>query len=314
MKPFDFSQYDPILEQAIINSVRRLEKTLTQKVPLSKSYIRDWLKYLSGTEDPADYYRHVPISPMFWFPWFLERALTQTPHPALQADLVDSTVNGYYYIRLIDNLADHHATVDLELLPVLGIFHTQFQLPYQKYFDHTHPFWEFFSTTWFHSADVTIIDTRSMQQDQTQFMEIAAQKICAIKIPLAAVAYFYNHSELIQPWSQLVDDFGRWHQMYSDLFHWHEDLSQGVTTYFLSEAQKRKTTNESLADWVLRKGFQWGLQVLDNWMIDVQRQARQLNNNDLAHYLAYRQASTRKSGQEVLTALQSASKISSLLL
>ena len=314
MNPSDFSQYAPILERAITDSVNRLEVTLTKKLPLSKSYISDWLKYLSGTEDPADYYRHVPISPMFWFPWFLESALTQTSYPTLQADLVESTVNGYYYIRLIDNLADHHTTVELELLPLLGIFHTHFQMPYQKYFDYTHPFWEFFSVTWFHSADVTIMDTKSLQQDQTQFMEIAAQKICAIKIPLAAVAYYYNHPELIRPWSQLVDDFGRWHQMCSDLFHWHEDLSQGVTTYFLSEAQKRKNTNESLADWVLREGFQWGMEVLDNWMTNVQSKACQLNNDDLINYLTYRQASTWKSGQEVLTALQSASKISSLFL
>jgi len=314
MKKADFIRYDPILEQAITDSIYRLEETLTQKLPLSRSYIRGWLKYLSGTENPADYYHLVPISPMFWFPWFMEQSLTPTPHPTLQADLVDSTINGYYYIRLIDNLVDHHATVELELLPVLGIFHTQFQLPYQKYFDHTHLFWEFFTKTWFHSADVTIADSRSVRQDRTQFMEIAAQKICAIKIPLAAVAYFYNHSELIQPWSQLVTNFGRWHQMNSDLFHWNEDLSQGVNTYFLSEAKKRKSTNESPADWILREGFQWGLTILDDWMTDAQDQASQLNSKGLMHFLAYRQESTRKSGQEIVSVLQTASKISSLLL
>jgi len=314
MKKADFIRYDPILEQAITDSIYRLEETLTQKLPLSRSYIRGWLKYLSGTENPADYYHLVPISPMFWFPWFMEQSLTPTPHPTLQADLVDSTINGYYYIRLIDNLVDHHATVELELLPVLGIFHTQFQLPYQKYFDHTHLFWEFFTKTWFHSADVTIADSRSVRQDRTQFMEIAAQKICAIKIPLAAVAYFYNHSELIQPWSQLVTNFGRWHQMNSDLFHWNEDLSQGVNTYFLSEAKKRKSTNESHADWILREGFQWGLTILDDWMTDAQDQASQLNSKGLMHFLAYRQESTRKSGQEIVSVLQTASKISSLLL
>ena len=313
MKSPDFSRYNPILERAITDAVRGLEMTLAQQMPLSNSHISDWLKYLAGTEDPADYYRQVPISPMFWFPWFLETALSPTPNPTLQKDLIDSTVNGYYYIRLIDNLTDHHATIEQEILPALGIFHTRFHRPYQKYFSHSHPFWEFFSTTWFHSADVTIIDTKSVEQDLTHFMEIAAHKICAIKIPLAAVAYYYDTPELIQPWAQLVDNFGRWHQMYSDLFHWHEDMSQGVTTYFLSEAQKQKSTNESSADWILREGFQWGLDVLDNWMADVQGLASQLDNKDLARYLTYRQASTRSSGQEVLAALQSASKISSLL-
>jgi hypothetical protein len=314
MRVSDFSQYDPTLERAITGAVRRLEMTLDRQLPLSKSYLRNWLTYLSGTEDPADYYRHVPISPMFWFPWFLEKGLAQKPSLTLQADLVDSTVNGYYYIRLIDNLVDHHATVEMELLPALGIFHTQFQRPYQKYFDDAHPFWKFFTATWFHSADVTMKDTRCVQQDQAQFLEIAAQKICAIKIPLAAVAYFYNRPEQIEPWSQLVDDFGRWHQMNSDIFHWHEDLSHGVTTYFLSEARKQKSANESPADWVLREGFQWGLNILDLWMADVLEQARNLNNENLIHYLSFRRSSTRKSGQEVRTALQSASKLSSLLL
>ncbi len=314
MKAPDFSRYHPTLERAITSAVHRLEQTLDQHLPLSKSFLKDWLKYLSGTKDAADYYRHMPISPMFWFPWFLEKSFTKTPIPALQADLVESTVNGYYYIRLIDNLTDHHATVELELLPALGIFHTQFQQPYQKYFDHAHPFWEFFRATWFHSADVTIMDTKSVQPDQKQFIERAAQKICAIKIPLAAVAYVYDRPEDIQPWSQLVDDFGRWHQMNSDLFHWHEDLSQEVPTYFLFEAQSRKTTGESPADWVLREGFQWGLNLLEVWMAGVLEQARKLNNQDLIEYLLYRQAASRKAGQEVLTALPSASMLRSFLL
>lgn len=314
MKPLDFSQYDPTLQYAITDAVGRIERALATQMPLSKSYVRDWLTYLSGTDNPADYYHRVSISPMFWFPWFLEKMLNSDFTSPLQPDLVYSTINGYYYIRLIDNLSDHHATVELEILPSLGFFHTQFQMPYQKYFVHDHPFWDFFRDVWFHSADVTILDTKSVEQNQSQFRQIASQKICAIKIPLAAVAYRYGHPELIPPWAQLVDRFGCWHQMHSDIFHWHEDLSEGVATFFLSEAHRRKLADESPTDWVLREGFQWGLELLDEWMAEIQALAPALGNEELKQYLTYRQSNTRKAGREVIKALNSASKISSLLL
>ncbi|MBI5030989.1 MAG: hypothetical protein HZB51_10710 [Chloroflexi bacterium] len=309
----DFSRYDPTLSDAITNALANIGAALERLMPLSGPFVRDWLKYLAGTNEPADYYHQVPISPMFWFPWFLEKALHPNPDSSFQSDLVYSTINGYYYIRLIDNLTDHHATVELSLLPALGFFHTQFHLPYQKYFVADHPFWNFFATVWFHSADVTMMDAKMVEQDQTQFRQIAAQKICAIKIPLAAVCYQYGQPALIAPWAQFVDSFGGWHQMYSDLFHWHEDASQATETFFLSEARRRKLAHESVADWVIREGFQWGLDCLNEWMTEVQTQAHKLDNADLLHYLNYRQTTARAAGAEVIAALQSASKLSSLL-
>ena len=311
MKPHDFSRYDPVLEQAIAGAASRIETMLTTQIPLSRVYVIDWLRFLSGSDDLADYYRNVPISPMFWFPRFLEKSLNPDSSP-LQPDLVYSTINGYYYIRLIDNLMDRHATTELEILPALGFFHTQFQSPYQKYFPYHHPFWDFFRTVWFHSADVTIMDAKSTDHDQQQFFEIASKKISAIKIPLAAVAHHYEHPELIEPWSRFVDSFGRWHQMHSDVFHWHEDLSQGVETFFLWSAHQRKSADESVIDWALREGFQWGLEILNQWMAENMTLARNLESSDLTEYLVYRHNKTQEAGQKVIQALQSAKKISSL--
>jgi hypothetical protein len=311
MKLHDFSRYDPVLEQAIAGAVSRIETTLTTQIPLSRLYVLNWLRFLSGSDDLADYYRNVPISPMFWFPRFLEQSLNRDSSP-LQPDLVYSTINGYYYIRLIDNLMDRHATTELDILPALGFFHTQFQTPYQRYFPYHHPFWDFFKTVWFHSADVTIMDAKSLDHDQQQFFEIASKKICAIKIPLAAVAHHYGHPELIEPWSQFVDSFGRWHQMHSDVFHWHEDLAQEVETSFLWSAHQHKSADESITDWILREGFQWGLNILDNWMNETQELARNLKSSDLMQYIMHRRRMTQRAGQKVTKALQSAKKISSL--
>src|SRR5712691_8697082 len=98
----DFSRYDPILSLAITDAVSKICAALERWMPLSGPQVSDWLKYLAGTDEPADYYHHVPISPMFWFPWFLEKTLHPNPDSTLQSDLVYSTINGYYYIRLID--------------------------------------------------------------------------------------------------------------------------------------------------------------------------------------------------------------------
>lgn len=313
MKSTDFSQYDPTLRQAINKAIVRIESTLAGHLPLSGPHVGAWLKYLSRTGSAADYYHQVPISPMFWFPRFLEKTFDPGSPSVLQEDLVYSTINGYYYIRLIDNLMDHHAAKELDILPSLGFFHTEFQTPYQKYFAYDHPFWELFREVWFHAADVTTIDARLTEQSLEQFNEIASQKICAIKIPAAAVAYYYGHREVIPAWSEFVDSFGRWHQMHSDVFHWHEDLSQGVQTFFLSSARQRKSAEEPLMDWMLREGFRQGLDLLDEWMAGLQHQALSLGSKELSQYLTYRQKMTRKEGLQALKGLGVATKISSLL-
>ena len=313
MKSANFSQYDPVLGQAIDDAVGRIEKSIAEHMPLSRPHVSAWLRHLSGTSNPADYYHQVPISPMFWFPRFLEKSFGPDDSYELQADLVYSTINGYYYIRMIDNLMDHHASDELEILPLLGFFHTQFQTPYQKYFASDHLFWNLFQEVWFHAVDVTIMDARLHELNLDQFNQVASQKICAIKIPLAATAHYFGHPEMILPWSEFVDSFGRWHQMQGDIFHWYEDLTNGVQTFFLSSGQQRKSADESITDWTLREGFRWGLDLIEEWMAVLQNEALSLGSKDLSLYLSYRQKMTRKAGLQVLKALESASKIRSLL-
>jgi hypothetical protein len=101
--------------------------------------------------------------------------------------------------------------------------------------------------------------------------------------------------------------------MHGDLFHWYEDLTNGVPTFFLSSGQRRKSPEESIMDWTLREGFRWGLDLIDEWMAELQHQALSLDSWELSQYLSYRQKKTRKAGLQVLKGLESASKIRSLL-
>src|SRR6185369_11102253 len=119
--------------------------------------------------------------PLLRLPWWLEKTLRPQPVLTFQADLVYSSMNGYYYIRLLDNVMDGHATVEHRLLPAAGFFHSQFQISYQPYFGSAHPFWNFFKQTWFQSAEVTLRDAALVDVDLPHFRQIASQKVCAGK-------------------------------------------------------------------------------------------------------------------------------------
>jgi hypothetical protein len=307
MKISSKDAYEPALRDLIDAAVSQLCDRVGRSMPLSGASVLAWMRQLAGGSDPASYYHHARGSPMFLFPWALEASITGVPDLPMQFDLVYSTVSGYYWIRLIDNLTDNQSTNELDLLPALGLFHTEFQRPYQSHFGAGHPFWEFFRATWFHSADVTMEDLHPGDVDREQFVQVAAQKICAIKIPLAALCYHHDRADLLLAWSRFVDLFGCWHQMSNDLFHWYEDYSAGTLTYFLAEAERCKRRSESIAEWVTREGFAWGLGLLDAWMYELQVRAKELQSPHLTRYLKFRDTLLHRDADETLDALQLAS-------
>lgn len=301
--------YDAQLSQIITEAVSGLRAEMEQAAPLMARPVSGWMAHLAGTAQPEDYFKHPLAFPALLLPWWLEKTLAGSPDIAFQADLVYSTINGYYYIRLIDNLMDGHATVELKLLPALNFFHTRFQMAYQRYFPPEHPFWADFTKTWFRSGEVALADAALTNIDRTQFEQIAAQKVCAAKIPLAAVGYRHNRPDVIEPWSQLVDRLGCWHQFANDLFDWHRDSERQTATYFLSQAERRRNENESLAGWVAREGFEWGIEKLEGWMSTLKTVAHQLESPDLLAYLNTRQQMLRQQQAQVSDGLKSLAKI-----
>ena len=305
--------YDPALRDVIDAAVSRLSDRLRRSMPLAGGSVRTWMNELAGGDDPAAYFHHVRGSPMFIFPWVLERLLQGVPDLELQFDLVYSTISGYYWIRLIDNITDHQSTNEMELLPSVGFFQAEFQRPYQSRFPASHPFWEFFARTWFHSADVTMKDLQTPKMDRDGFVQVAAHKICAIKIPLAALCHTYSRLDALSPWCRFVDLFGCWHQMSNDLFHWYEDFSVKTHTFFLAEAGRQKRPSETVPEWVTREGFAWGLSALDVWMRDLQLLAKELRSRDLLEYLKLRERIHRRDADEMLVSLQLASRVKGIL-
>jgi hypothetical protein len=282
---------------------------MTQAAPVMAQHISGWLHFLSGSTQPENYFKHPRAFPSLLLPWWLEKSLVVSHDLIFQAEVAYSTINGYYAIRLADNLMDGHATVELKLLPALNFFQTQFQAVYYHYFSADHPFWNFFKTTWFHSAEVTFRDAMLTNLDEFQFEQVAAQKTCAAKIPLAAVCYRYHRPDLIEPWSGWVDLFGCWHQLLNDCFGWHRDFACQTPTYFLAEAERRRMLNEPVAGWVAREGFAWAIEKSQGWMSALRARAAQLRSPELLTYLAGRETMLQKQVEEVSAGLDAIGKL-----
>jgi len=151
--------YSPALTTLLDQALTRLDDELRSAMPGSAPQIIAWTEQLAGASSRRHYFQHPVAFPSLLLPWWvLHRILTprQVADLDMQATLVYSTVNGYYYIRLIDNIMDAHAAVEKQLLPALNFFHTQFQSAYQLFFSAGHPFWPVFRQIWFLSAEMAI--------------------------------------------------------------------------------------------------------------------------------------------------------------
>lgn len=292
------------LGRLLTAALERLPTELGPSAPFLAGHVAAWMKRLAGTPRPEDYFENPIGFPLLLLPWWLEKSIRSEPALAFQADLVYSTVNGYYYLRLLDNVMDGHATIEVKLLPAAAFFHTQFQTAYQRYFDAAHPFWKHFARVWFHAANVTARDASLSEVGLEAFCQCAGQKVCAVKIPLAAVCHRYDRVDLLEPWSLFVGALGLWHQMWNDVFDWNKDLRHGTRTYFLSEAKRRKRPGESAAAWVVREGFDWGMVTLQAWIANARALATPLNSPDLLSYLDRREAMLREQQAEVAEALR----------
>lgn len=305
--------YDPRLSQIISQAVARLQSDLARAAPVMAGRVAGWMEQLAGPGRPEDYFRHPLAFPALLLPWWLEESFRPEIDLSFQAGLAYSTINGYYYVRLIDNLMDGEASVEPALLPALGFFHTQFQGAYQAFFNGDHPFWQLFRAAWFFAAEATVKDAGLADVDLGQFWETAAQKVSAVRIPLAAVCYRYDRPDLIGPWSELARALGGWHQLLNDVLDWQRDLARGGRTYFLSEAARRgQQSPGAVTAWVIEEGFEWGVETLRAWLAGLQDQAAPLQSPPLLAYLHRREVMLRQQQQEVAAGLQQLARILAL--
>lgn len=281
---------DHTLLRTVSSATRRLQTELAAATPQMAGPVTDWMQALAGGAEPAAYFTHPLAFPTLQLPGWVALSLGGDDDRAFQEDLAYSSINGYYFIRMIDNVMDGEATVEARLLPALAFFHSEFQGVYQARFAAGHPFWTLYRRVWLGTAEAAVVDGRLGTISLEAFEQASARKVGAALIPVAAVCHRLGQAQRIAPWSELVHRLGKWHQMLNDSFDWHKDSVHGNTTHFLSEAQRLKRPEESAMAWVVRCGFDAACDTLRRWMHDTQALAATLGCPALVAYLADRAA------------------------
>lgn len=302
---------DESLENIVAVALERIRTGLERGTPVMAQRVPGWMESLWPGHQLEEYWTHPVGFPLLLAPWWLEQTLRGKIDPPFQLELIYSSINMYYQLRLTDNVMDGDVPTDRTLLPALGFFHTEFQRPYHRYFSYEHPFWDYFTKVWFHSAEVTMLDGSMSEFDSAQFREIAGQKTCAATIPLGAVCYRYDRADVLPAWSRFLELYGWWSQMLNDTFDWQKDSQNNAGTFFLSEAQRRKYSDESVTGWVIREGFGWAMETLETWMYELRALSRDLQSPAVMEHLDMRAAALAKKRNDFAEGLGSLAKLRS---
>jgi hypothetical protein len=286
------SMSDCRLASEIDAVVERIAADLGASSPVLANQVLRWIHRISPGGEPAAHFLDVRMFPILALPDFVLESLDLAAEAGFHKSLISSTVHGYYYIRLIDNIADGDRDLELErkILPVAGYFLSEFQLGYQKHFSAEHEFWQVFRRLWTTSAASSAEDAMQRAVSVYEFERVSSRKFSAAGIPVAATCHHYGRADLVPAWLELVDGLGRWSQMVDDILDWHGDRSVDRSTYFLTEGERQRRRDEPLEEWILREGCDWGFDLLNEWMNRLQKSAAQLGSPGLMEYLARRRA------------------------
>ncbi len=279
---------DDQLQKLVSDGCARIETELTRDAPFLGERVYGWMAHLSPTGNAPDYFLQPRMFPLLRLPLWAAKSFTAEPDGEFLADVIYSTINGYYYVRLLDNLMDGHGTIELNILPATAFFHTEFQATYQKYFDAAHPFWEVFRSAWFSASNAVTHEFNLDRIREAEFERITVAKLAGARIPLAAVGLRYGTDERMRCWEEFALALARWSQMEDDLFDWHHDLRHGKTSYFLSEANRCKGLG-TVDAWVIREGFQQGVETLQGELSALRDLVLRLDCPDVARYLDSRE-------------------------
>jgi len=267
---------------------------------------------LSPTGEAPDYFLRPRTFPLLRLLWWAAKSFSAEPDCEFLADVIYSTVNGYCYIRLLDNVMDGHGTGESKILPATAFFHTEFQATYQKYFDAAHPFWEVFRSAWFGASDAVTCEVNLDRVDRADFERITVGKLAGVRIPLTAVAFWHGAGERLRAWEEFTLALARWSQMEDDLFDWHDDLRHGKASCFLTEARRHKGS-ESVEAWVISKGFQQGMETLHRELTALRGLVPSLSNPDVVRYLDSREAILERQKVSIGQAFQILNDVASIM-
>jgi hypothetical protein len=277
---------DPFIQQCLLSAFQRFDENLRAALPRTTPHL---LQYLQGVPTRPEQIFDVRNFPHFLLPyWFSPRA-EKVADAEFQIDLLYSSINGYYFIRLCDNIADNDSRQELrKLAPCTLYFDSEAIRPYRKYFPTAHKFWNLFDGLLAQQAEASAADGLLEDVDAETFACLSSRKFTGTKIPMSAVRFRYRGLESeFEQWLRLVDCLGNFAQFSNDFFDWHHDPTFGIITYLSSE-WRRRAPGDSVTTWFLREGFDWGVAELKSRFHNVTIQSQALRNDAVMDWVIRR--------------------------
>lgn len=276
-----------LLSRAVEAGAARLEHALGSELPATAPAAFAWLRSLTAAGRLADYFRHPSRFPMLALPWWAAGP-DRDDDFEFHADIVASTMAGYYYVRLIDDLVDRQPGVSINLLPLTALLHTEFETPYRRHFPPASPFWPLFRSAWLASADAMVPGAGGSALSPEALLERATATIGAVVIPLRAVTLATGVADRFEPWREVVFDLARAEQLLDDLVDWQVDCDRSLPNILLAEAGRRSRPDEAAPAWMVREGYRWGLTAVKERLAALAGPVAALGSAPLAEFLAAR--------------------------
>ncbi|MFT4114311.1 class 1 isoprenoid biosynthesis enzyme [Silvibacterium sp.] len=285
--------FPPLLLQTAHQAIAAALFSLRTENSVLSSNLLHWISSRCPLDDLREYFLHPQAMPLLVLPWWLEESLRGEVDPAFQASLIAASIDGYFFIRMLDDVMDGHP-VSPAALPAMHLFSLRFHSAYHSLFPADHPFWDVFESALQRTAEAESADAMLASVSEAEFLSITARKSAAALIPIAAVCFRYGREDVLPAWRSLLDTFAPWHQMHDDLLDWSEDLAAGQTTWLLSEAERQKASDETVAVWIGRKGLRWAAERMSQWMQQLREIAAELGSPEVSAYLDGRDALFRR--------------------
>jgi hypothetical protein len=293
LEPMPETLFDAELQAILVQSVARLRGELLRFCPLSAATAEAWIMRQNAPDSPEISFRRLK-SHFLLIPRFLELHIRGTTDPVFQRGLVWSSLNAYYFARLLDNVADGQSPADAPLLPLAAFFHCNFHAAYTGWFEPANPFWDCFRELWMGMADATVSGSRRTAFAEAELERATVGKIAAVKIPVAAVCFRYGRPDLLGGWFDFYDAFCCAHELLDDVIDCFSDLAAGRPSFLLSQAGRDKLPGETIESYLIRAGLGRGYAAISAWLAEAQKRSERLESDLLVSFIGNWRARVEK--------------------
>ena len=262
---------------------------LRRDLPKSTQSLLKYLKRVPPLDSPRQALS-LQSFPIIALPFWLTPPANRADDHSFLVDLTYSTLNGYYGIRLLDNLMDADGPAELSrFAPCATYFWWNFARPYLHHFAYPSPFWTHFSACTGTYSDLTSLDAALTAVSDSMFETVSSKKFETAKVPVTAVALRCGHEVSVTRYQHLVDLLGRFHQFWNDLLDWRHDLNSGLVTFLQSKFLSQTDSFPNSSAWFSERGCSWACERALLYFHEAADAAKALECNELDDWFVQRE-------------------------